>query len=102
MVNVVVVCVRAFLALFAAHIWLCCSCCCHAWRREREGRWEVGPAVVAACELPHSARGVRALVRCGGDGGGVGACAVVGHRATKDQVIKIVLFLAHVSIIQPS
>ena len=63
---------------------------------------KVGPTVVAACELPHSARGVRALVRCGGDGGGVGARAVVGHRATKDQVIKTVLFLAHVSVIRPS
>ena len=46
--------------------------------------------------------GVRALVSCGDDGGGVGAHAVVGHRATKDQVIKIVLFLAHVSVIRPS
>ena len=59
----------------------------------------MGPAVVAACELPQSARGVQALVRYGGDGGGVGARAVVGHRATKDQVIKTVLFLAHVSVI---
>ena len=99
MVNVVVVYVRACLALFAAHIRLCYSCCCHAWRREREGRWEVAPAIVAACELPQSARGVRALVRCGDDGGGVGAHAVVRHWATKDQVIKTVLFLAHVSII---
>ena len=99
MVNVVVVYVRACLALFAAHIRLCCSCCCLAWRREREGRWEVGPAVVTACELPQSARGVQALVRYGGDGGGVGARAVVGHRATKDQVIKTVLFLAYVSVI---
>ena len=99
MVNVVVVYVRACLSLFAAHIRLCCLYCCHAWRREREGRWEVGPAVVVACELPQSVSGVRALVHCGGDGGGVGACAVVGHRATKDQVIKTVLFLAHVSVI---
>ena len=45
----VVVYVRACLALFTAHIRLCCSCCCHAWRRKREKRWEVGPAVVAAC-----------------------------------------------------
>jgi hypothetical protein len=28
-------------------------------------------------------KGVRARVRCGGDGGGVGACAVVGHRAKR-------------------
>ena len=102
MVNVVVVCVHACLALFVGHIRLCCSSCCHAWRREKEGRWEVGPAVVTACELPQSARGVRALVRCGGDGGGVGARAVVGHRATKVQVIKTILFLAHVSLILPS
>jgi len=54
---------------------------------------------VVACELPQSARGVRGLMRYGGNGGGVGACAVVGHRATKDQVIKTVLFLAHVSVI---
>ena len=46
--------------------------------------------------------GVWALVRCGGDGGGIGARAIVGHRATKDQVIKTVLFLAHVSRIRPS
>ena len=32
----------------------------------------------------------------------VGARTIVGHRATKDQVIKTVLFLAHVSIIRPS
>ena len=102
MVNVVIVCVRACLTLFAAHIRLCCSCCYHAWRREREGRWEVGPIVVVACELTQSASGVRALVRCGDDGGGVGAHAVVGHRATKDQVIKTVLFLAYVSVIRPS
>jgi len=57
---------------------------------------------MAACEMPQSTGGVRALVRYGGDGGGVGARAVVGHRATKDQVIKTVLFLAHVSVIRPS
>ena len=102
MVNVVVVCVRACLALLAAHIRLCCSCCCHAWRREREGRWEVGSIVVVTCELPQSTRGVWALVRYDGNGGGVGARAVVEHRATKDQVIKTVLFLAHVSVIRPS
>ena len=66
------------------------------------GQVGVGPAVVVACELPQLARGVRELVRCGGDGGGVGARAVVEHRATKDQVIKTILFLAHVSVIQPS
>ena len=43
MVNVVVVYARACLALFAMHIRLCCSCCYHAWRREREERREVGP-----------------------------------------------------------
>ena len=69
---------------------------------EKEEGGKVGPAVMAACELPQLARGVWALVRCGSDGGGVSARAVVGHRATKDQVIKIVLFLAHVSIIRPS
>ena len=62
----------------------------------------MGPTVMVACELPQSARGVRALVRCGDDGGGVSARGVVGHRATKDQVIKTVLFLAHVSVIRPS
>jgi hypothetical protein len=34
----------------------------HGEERYRE-RWEVGPAVVTACELPQSARGVRASVR---------------------------------------
>ena len=62
----------------------------------------MGPAAVAACKLPQSVSGVRALVRCGDDGGGVGARAVVGHLATKDQTIKTVLFLAHVSVIRPS
>ena len=62
---------------------------------------KVGPTVVAVCKLPQSMRGVWALVRCGGDGGGVDACAVVGHRATKDQVIKTILFFAHVSLIRP-
>ena len=43
---------------------------------------KVGPAVMAACELPQSARGgVRARVRCGGSGGGVGARAIVEQRA---------------------
>jgi hypothetical protein len=45
----------------------------HGEGRGRE-RWEVGPAVVVACER-QSARGVQARVRYGGDGGGVGVCA---------------------------
>jgi hypothetical protein len=55
----------------------------HGEERGRE-RWEVGPAIVAACELPQSARGVRARVCCGGDGGGAGARAVVGHQAKRE------------------
>ena len=69
---------------------------------EKEEGGKVGPTVVVACELPQSVSGVRALVRCGVDGGGVGARAIVGHRATKDQVIKTILFIAHVFVIRPS
>jgi hypothetical protein len=52
---------------------------------ERREKWEVGPAVVEACELPQSARGVWARVRCGGDGGGVSARGIVGHRAKRER-----------------
>jgi hypothetical protein len=38
----------------------------------------VGPAIVAACELPQSARGGPSTGACCGDGGGVGARAAVG------------------------
>jgi hypothetical protein len=34
-------------------------------------------------------KGVRAWVRCGGDGGGVGARAVVGHRSKRARVREI-------------
>jgi hypothetical protein len=50
---------------------------------ERREKWEVGPSVMEACELPQSARGVWARVHCGGDGGGVSARGVVGHRAKR-------------------
>ena len=70
--------------------------------KEEGGKVGGGTRCHGGMRAGQSASGVRVLVRCGGDGGGVGACAVVGHRATKDQVIKTVLFLAHVYVIRPS
>jgi hypothetical protein len=44
-----------FVLLYLLRIYECVVAM-HGEERERE-RWEVGPAVVAACELPQSARG---------------------------------------------
>jgi hypothetical protein len=57
-----------------------CVVAMHGEERWRES-WEVGPAVVRGVRAAAVGEGVRAWVRCSGDGGGVGARAVVGQRA---------------------
>jgi hypothetical protein len=65
-----------WLALLAVHIRMC-----YCQKRKVRGGTRCHGGLRAAAV----SKGVRARVRCGGDGGGVGARAVVGHRAKRER-----------------
>jgi hypothetical protein len=67
---------------------ICCAytmCCCHAWRRKRKRKVRGWTHYHGSARATAVGEGLRAWVRCDGDGGGVGARVVVGHRVKRER-----------------
>jgi hypothetical protein len=74
-----------FVLLYLLRIY---ECCCHAWRRKRKRKVGGGTRCHGGVRAAAVGKGGRVRVRCGGDGGGVSARAIVGHRVKREREVR--------------